>query len=85
VTLRGERLRYLSQRLPLSMQLAHQRDHRAQLIKAVYGARSKDASHGSLMMTVKGAQGMIVKRKLRYVIKKERDEKGITLGLHPKR
>ena len=55
-----------------------------QLIKAVYGARSKHASHGSLMMIVKGAQGMIVKRKLRYVIKKARNGAGeITLGLHP--
>jgi hypothetical protein len=36
------------------------------------------------MMIVKGAQGMIVKRKLRYVIKKERNDAGaITLGLHP--
>jgi len=36
------------------------------------------------MMIVKGAQGMIVKRKLPYVIKKERNDAGeITLGLHP--
>ena len=55
-----------------------------QLIKAVYGARSKHASHGSLMMIVKGAQGMIAKRKLRYVIKKARNGAGeITLGLYP--
>ena len=56
----------------------------AELIKAVYGARCKDASHGSLMMIVKGAQGMIVKRRLPYAIKKERNGAGeITLGLHP--
>jgi len=55
-----------------------------QLIKAVYGARSKHASHGSLMMIVKGAQSMIAKRKLPYVIKKERNDAGaITLGLYP--
>ena len=56
----------------------------AELIKAVYGARSKHASHGSLMMIIKGARGMIAKRKLRYVIKKARDAAGeVTLGLHP--
>ena len=53
----------------------------AELIKTVYGARSKHASHGSLMMIVKGAQGMIVKRKLPYAIKKARNDAGeITLG-----
>jgi len=56
----------------------------AELIKAVYGSAAKDASHGSLMMIVKGAQGMIRKGKLPYVIKKERNGAGaITLGLHP--
>jgi hypothetical protein len=56
----------------------------AELVKIVYGSAAKDASHGSLMMIVKGAQGMIVKRKLPYVIKKERNGAGeITLGLHP--
>src|SRR5215831_4142045 len=56
----------------------------AQLIKAVYGARSKHASHGALMMIVKGAQGMIAKHRLPYIIKKERNGAGeITLGLHP--
>jgi hypothetical protein len=36
------------------------------------------------MMIVKGAQGMIAKRKLPYVIKKERNGVGeITLGLYP--
>ena len=50
----------------------------------VYGAAAKDASHGSLMMIVKGAQGMIAQRKLRYVIKKARNGTGeITLGLYP--
>ena len=45
---------------------------------------SRHASHGSLMMIVKGAHGMIVKGKLPYVIKKERNDAGeITLGLHP--
>jgi hypothetical protein len=44
----------------------------------------KHASHGSLMMIVKGAQGMIAKYKLPYVIKKERNGAGeITLGLYP--
>ena len=56
----------------------------AELIRAVYGSAAKDASHGSLMMIVKGAQGMIVKRKLPYAIKKARNDAGeITLGLHP--
>jgi len=55
----------------------------ATLIKAVYDAHSKHASHGALMMIVKGAQGMIAKRKLPYVIKKERNDAGeITLGLY---
>ena len=37
-----------------------------------------------LMMIANGAQGMIAKRKLLYVIKKERNDAGeITLGLHP--
>jgi hypothetical protein len=54
------------------------------LIKAVYGARAKHASHGALMMIVKGAQGMIAKGKLPYAIKKERNSAGeITLGLYP--
>jgi hypothetical protein len=36
------------------------------------------------MMIANGAQGMIVKRRLPYVIKKERNGAGaITLGLHP--
>ena len=36
------------------------------------------------MMIVKGAQGMIRKGKLPYVIKKERNDAGeITLGLYP--
>jgi hypothetical protein len=36
------------------------------------------------MMIVKGAQGMIAKRRLPYAIKKERNDAGeITLGLHP--
>jgi hypothetical protein len=36
------------------------------------------------MMIANGAQGMIAKRKLPYVIKKERNDAGeITLGLHP--
>jgi hypothetical protein len=36
------------------------------------------------MMITNGAQGMIAKRKLRYVIKKARNNAGeITLGLHP--
>ena len=47
----------------------------AELVKIVYGSEVKDTSHGSLMMIVKGAQGMIRKRKLRYVIKKERNER----------
>jgi len=56
----------------------------AELVKLVYGAAARDASHGSLMMIVKGAQGMIAQRKLPYVIKKERNGAGeITLGLHP--
>jgi hypothetical protein len=56
----------------------------AELVKLVYGAAAKDASHGSLMMIVKGAQGMIAQRKLRYVIKKARNGAGeITLGLYP--
>ena len=53
-----------------------------QLIKMVYGSAAKDASHSSLMMVVKGMQGMIVKGKLPYVIKKARNDAGvITLGL----
>jgi hypothetical protein len=45
---------------------------------------SKHASHGSLMMIVKGVQGMIAQRRLPYVIKKERNSTGeITLGLYP--
>jgi hypothetical protein len=56
----------------------------AELVKLVYGSAAKDASHSSLMMIVKGAQGMIAKRKLPYVIKKERNGVGeITLGLYP--
>jgi hypothetical protein len=36
------------------------------------------------MMIPNGAQGMIVKRKLRYAIKNERNYAGeITLNLHP--
>jgi hypothetical protein len=35
-------------------------------------------------LSANGAQGMIAQRKLRYVIKKARnDAGGITLGLHP--
>jgi len=35
-------------------------------------------------MIANGAQGMIVKRRLPYVFKKERNDAGeITLGLHP--
>ena len=56
---------------------------RANLKRGGDAARSKHA-HGALMMIVKGAQGMIVKHKLPYAIKKERDGAGdITLGLHP--
>ena len=56
----------------------------AELIKTVYGAHAKHASHGALMIIVKGAQGMIVKRKLPYTIKKARnDADEITLGLYP--
>jgi hypothetical protein len=55
----------------------------AELVKLVYGSAAKDASHNSLMMIVKGAQAMIVKGKLPYVIKKARNGAGaITLGLH---
>ena len=57
----------------------------AELIKIVYGSATKDASHGSLMMIIKGAEGMIKKNKLPYTIRKERAGKEITLGLHPKR
>jgi hypothetical protein len=39
--------------------------------------QAKDASHGSLMMIVKGMQGMIEKQKLPYVIKRERDGTGL--------
>jgi len=47
-------------------------------------ARSQHASHGALIMIVKGAQGMITKRELRYVIKKARNDAGeVTLGLYP--
>jgi len=36
------------------------------------------------MMIAKGAQGMIVKRRLPYIIKKKHNDAGeITLGLHP--
>ena len=36
------------------------------------------------MMIVQGAQGMIAKHKLPYIIKKERNDTGkITLGLYP--
>ena len=55
----------------------------AELVKIVYGARSKDASHSSLMMIVKGADAMIAQNKLGYIIKRERDGKAVTLGLHP--
>src|SRR5262245_26355258 len=56
----------------------------SELIRLVYGSASKDASHSSLMMIVKGAEGMIKKGKLPYTIRKERDGKEVTLGLHPK-
>ena len=57
---------------------------RANLKRGGDAARSKHASHGALMMIVKGAQGMIVKRKLPYTIKKARnDADEITLGLYP--
>jgi len=45
-----------------------------------YGARSKHVSHGSLMMIVKGAHCMIVKRKLPYAIKKEPMKKASRWG-----
>ena len=57
---------------------------RANLKRGGDAARSKHASHGALMMIVKGAQGMIAQRRLPYVIKKEPNGAGeITLGLHP--
>jgi hypothetical protein len=49
----------------------------------VYGAQAK-ASHSALMMIVKAIQGMIDEGRLPYVIKKERNGKSVSLGLHPR-
>jgi hypothetical protein len=56
----------------------------ADLQKAVYG-RSKNASHGALMMIVKGLEGMIKKGRLPFQVKKEKIDGAITLGLHSKK
>lgn len=58
---------------------------RNDLLKAVYGSMNEE-NLGSLAMVLKGAQGTIVKNKLKFDIKKEKDEKTkeITFALHAK-
>lgn len=53
------------------------------LLKAVYGSKNTENT-GALTMVIKGAQIMIEKNKLPYVLKKEKNEGEISFGLWPK-
>ena len=54
------------------------------LLKAVYGSKNTENA-GALTMVLKGAQIMIDKNKLPYILKKEKNEaKEISHGLYPK-
>lgn len=54
------------------------------LLKAVYGSKNNENT-GALTMVLKGAQAMIEKNKLPYILKKEKDDAGkISHGLFPK-
>lgn len=55
----------------------------AELLKAVYGSKNNENT-GALTMVIKGAQTMIEKNKLPYVLKKEKNEGEISFGLWPK-
>ncbi len=54
------------------------------LLKSVYGSKNTENA-GALTMVIKGAQTMIDKNKLPYLLKKEKNEaKEVSHGLYPK-